>query len=61
MDFVTVLLCSSKDNNVIWLIIDHLTKIAQFISFCVRQSVKNLGEKYVHEMVRLHDVLVSIM
>lgn len=45
MDFVIVLSWSPKDNYVIWVIMDHLIKIAHFILFHMGQSIEALVEK----------------
>lgn len=60
MDFVTALPRSSKGNNVVWVIIDRLTKSAHFLPFRVGQSTEVLADKYMHEIVRLHGVPASI-
>ena len=61
MDFVTTLPRSPKGNNVVWVVVDRLTKSAHFIPFRVGQSTELLADKYMREIVRLHGVLVSIM
>ena len=61
MEFVVVLPHSQKGNNLMWVVVDHLTKSMQFISFRMEQFTKLLAEKYLQEIVRLHGVLVSLM
>ena len=61
MDFVTALPRSQKGNNVVWVIVDRLTKSAHFIPFRLGQSTELLAGKYMQEVVRLHGVPVSIV
>ena len=51
MDFVTALPWSPKGNNVVWVIIDRLTKSAHFIPFGLGQSTELLAARYLHEVV----------
>jgi len=44
MDFVTALPRSPKGNNIVWVIVDRLTKSAHFIPFRLGQSTKLLVE-----------------
>ena len=60
MDFVTKLPRTPKKNDVVWVIVDRLTKSAHFIPFRVGQSTEVLADKYIREIVRLHGVPVSI-
>jgi len=61
MDFIIVLPRSQKGNNTVWVIMDHLTKLAHFIPFMLGQSTELLAKKYLQEVVRLHGVPVSIV
>jgi len=61
MDFVTALPHSPKGNNVVWVVVDRLTKSARFIPFRVGQSTELLVDKYIREIVRLHGVPISIV
>ena len=47
MDFVTALPRSQKGNNIVWVIVDLLTKSAHFIPFRLGQSTELLAEKYM--------------
>ena len=60
MDFVTALPRSPKGNNAMWVIVDRL-KSTHFIPFRLGQSTELLAKKYLHEVVRLHGVPVSIV
>ncbi|KAL1193292.1 hypothetical protein V5N11_016119 [Cardamine amara subsp. amara] len=60
MDFVTGLpVCDKRD--VIWVIVDRLTKAAHFLPMCKNDSAERLAELYVKEIVRLHGVPASIV
>ena len=61
MDFVTSLPRSPKGNNVVWVIVDRLTKAAHFLPFRVGQSIEVLADKYMKEIIRLHGIPVSIV
>ena len=55
MDFVTGLAMMFHKNNVIWVIVDHLTKSTHFI------SLTKFTKLYVREVVKLHGVPFSIV
>ena len=61
MDFVTGLPTSLREHDTVWVIVDHLTKFAHFLAIRLSNSVEDLGVIYVHEIVRLHGVPVSII
>lgn len=61
MDFVTALPYSLKGNNIVWVVVDRLTKSAHFIPFRVGQSTELLADRYMCEIVRLHGVSSSIV
>jgi len=54
MGFVTALSRSSKGHNVVWEIMDSLTKNAHFMPFRVGKSTETFAECYMQEIVRLH-------
>ena len=54
MDFVLGLPKSSKGYDSIWVIVDRMTKSAYFL------PIKKLAGLYLKEIVRLHDVPISI-
>ena len=61
MDFVTHFPQTQRRHDVVWVIVDRLTKSAHFLA--VRMTFK-LGEfcwLYICEIVRLHGVSVSIV
>ena len=59
MDFIIALSRSLKGNNVVWVIVDRLTKSAYIIPFRVGQSTEVLADKYMRDIVRLQGVPVS--
>ncbi|XP_020262255.1 uncharacterized protein LOC109838206 [Asparagus officinalis] len=61
MDFVTSLPRRTRQNDVVWVIVDRLTKSAHFIPFRVGQSMEHLAQRYMEEIVRLQGVLVCII
>ena len=61
MDFFTGLLRTRRQHDVIWVIVDRLTKSAHFLPINVEDSLEKLAQLYVDELVRLHGVPVSIV
>ena len=61
MDFVTGLPRTQRQNDAIWVIVDRLTKSAHFLPVNVEDSLEKFAKLYVHEIVRLHGVPVSIV
>ena len=43
------------------MVVDRLTKIAHFLAFNTKWSIAKLARYYVREVVKLHDVPVSIV
>ena len=61
MDFLEGLPTTPRKHNVIWVIVDHLTKSAHFIPVRKDNFVDELGRIYVDNMVRYHGTPLSIM
>ncbi|TYH24555.1 hypothetical protein ES288_A03G101600v1 [Gossypium darwinii] len=61
MDFVTGLPLTPKKKDVIWVVVDRLTKSAHFILVRTNYSLDKLVELYIDEIVRLHGVPISII
>ena len=61
MDFITKLPRTAKGFDVIWFIVDLLTKNAHFLAIRERSLAKKLADVYVCEIVARHRVLVSII
>lgn len=50
-----------KKNNVIWVIVDHLTKSAHLIPFKKGMKFNDMAKIFVKEVTRLHGMPVSIV
>ncbi|MCH83701.1 retrotransposon protein [Trifolium medium] len=61
MDFVGGLPKTANGNEVIWVIIDRLTKSAHFIALKTGMLVPKLAEIYIEQVVRLHGIPSSII
>ncbi|GAU37339.1 hypothetical protein TSUD_395200 [Trifolium subterraneum] len=61
MDFVGGLPKTAKGNEVIWVVVDRLTKSAHFIAIKVGTLVPKLAEIYVEKIIRLHGIPSSIV
>ena len=61
MDFVVGLPRTFRKNDAVWVIVDRLTKSAHFLPMRQDNSLDELAELYVREIVRLHGVPVSIV
>ena len=61
MDFVTHLTRTPRRHDVVWVMVDRLTKLAQFLVMRLTFTVEEFCRLYIREIVRLHGVLVSIV
>jgi hypothetical protein len=61
MDFVTRLPKSNKGNDVVWVIVDRLTKSALFLPIKMTNLVDKLIRVYMKKVVRLHGIPISIV
>ncbi|GJV84206.1 putative reverse transcriptase domain-containing protein [Tanacetum coccineum] len=61
MDFITKLPKTSNEHDIIWVIIDHLTKSAHFIPTRETNSMETLTRLYIKEIVSRHGMLISII
>ncbi|GAU51356.1 hypothetical protein TSUD_413040, partial [Trifolium subterraneum] len=61
MDFVGGLPKTAKGNEVIWVVVDRLTKSAHFIAIKIGTLVPKLAEIYVEQIIRLHGIPSSIV
>ena len=61
MDFVTHLLWTSRGHDVVWVIVDRLTKLTYFLVVRMTFTLEEFCRLYIREIVRLYGVLVSIV
>ena len=61
MDFVIDLPLTQTCHNVIWVIVDRLTKFAHFLAIRSTFSLDRLARLYINKIVKLHGVLVTIV
>ena len=61
MDFVSALPKTKPGCEMIWVIVDRLTKSAHFIPLRIGCSMEKLATMYVKEIVRLHGTLISVV
>ena len=61
MDFIMGLCISASKKNVIWVIMDRLTKYAHFIPIHDTWGAQKLAQLYVEEIVRLHGMPKDIV
>ncbi|GJU65501.1 putative reverse transcriptase domain-containing protein [Tanacetum coccineum] len=61
MDFVMKLPKTSSGHDIIWVIVDHLTKSAHFIPTRETDSMETLTRLYIKEIVSWHRVPISII
>nr|GFB92104.1 retrotransposon protein, putative, Ty3-gypsy subclass [Tanacetum cinerariifolium] len=61
MDFVTGLTRTQRRHDVIWVVVDRLTKSAHFLPICKDYSVSRLAEIFLQEIVRLHGTPSAII
>ena len=61
MDFVTHLPWTPQRHDMVWVIVDRLTKSAHFLVVRMTFTLEELCRVYIREIVGLHGVLVSIV
>ena len=61
MDFITGLPRSNKGHDSIWVIVDHLTKVAHFIPVKTTYDGNQLATLYINRIVSLHGVPKEIV
>ena len=61
MDFTVGLPRTQTNYEVIWVIVDRLTKSAHFLAIHNNLSLDRLAKLYISEIVKLYGVLVLIM
>ena len=61
MDFVTHLPWTQRRHDVVWVTVDRLTKSTHFLAVRMTFTLEEFCRLYIHEIVRLHGVSVSIV
>ena len=61
MDFVSSFPLTQRKHDLVWVIINRLTKFAHFLPFWLDYSMDRLAELYVNEIVQLHGIPLSIV
>ncbi|XP_052482945.1 uncharacterized protein LOC128036111 [Gossypium raimondii] len=61
MEFVSGLPLIPIKNDSVWVIVDRLTKSAHFIPVRMNYYLQKLAKLYISEIVRLHEVPISII
>ena len=61
MDFVSDFPLTQRKHDVVWVIVDRLTKSAYFLPVRLYYSMDRLAELYVSEIVKLHGIPLSIV
>ena len=61
MDFVTHLPWTALKHDVVWVIMDRLTKSAHFLVVRITFTLEEFYRLYIREIVRLHGVPISIV
>ena len=61
MDFLTHLPRTSRGHDVVWVIVDRLTKSEHFLVVQMTFTLEEFDRLYIREIVRLHGVPVSIV
>ena len=61
MDFVTHFPRTPQGHDAVWVIVDRLTKSAQFLAVWMTFTLERFYRLYIREIVRLHGVPVSIV
>ena len=60
MDFVVGLPLTRRKQDLVWVVVDRLTKSTHFLLIRTDYSLK-LAELYIKEIVRLHGIPMSII
>ena len=61
MDFVVELPVTGTKHDLVWVMVDRLTKSAHFLPMRTDYSLDKLAELYIKEIVQLHGIPVSIV
>ena len=61
MDFVVRLSLTGRKHDLVWVVVDRLTKSTHFLPVRTDYSLDKLAELYISEIVRLHGIPISII
>ena len=61
MDFVIGLPLTGRKHDSVWVMVDRLTKSTYFLPIRTDYTLDKLAKLYIEEIVRLHEILVSII
>ena len=61
MDFVSGFPRTARGHNVVWVIVERLTKSSHFLGMKTTDTTETLSQLYIREIVRLHGVPLSIV
>ena len=61
MDFVVGLPVIGRKHDSVWVVVDRLTKSADFLLVRIDYSLDKLTELYIREIFRLHGIPISII
>ena len=61
MDFISPLPKTRAGNEVVWMIVDRLIKMAHFVPLRVGTPMDKLAQIYIREVVRLHGTPLAIL
>jgi hypothetical protein len=61
MDFIVGLSRTSRGYNLIWVIVDHLTKLAHFIPVATTYRVRQYVELYLSHIICYHGISKTII
>ena len=61
MDFITHLPWTPRRHDMVWVIVDRLTKSTHFLDVRMTFTLEELCRLYIREIVGLHGVPVSIL
>ena len=61
MDFVLGSPLTGRKHDSVWVVVDQLTKSAHFLPVKTDYSLDKLAELYIKEIVRLHEIPISII
>ena len=59
MDFVVGLPLTGRKHDLVWVVVDRLTKSAHFLPVRTDYALDKLAELYIREIVRLHGIPIS--